>query len=201
MVSIRIYITKHQFLACFSAIGGLLAFNPIISPFWDVTLIAVALSAISFVLQRKFVDRKKMKEIQARMKERQKKIKELMKREDQQSKNDVMKMQNEMMQESMGMMKGSMKQMLAMFIIIIPIFWYLGVAYEKSVFPLPFEVPFIGDKASWIILYIVASLITSAILNFGAKILEKKPEGFVVNQNVLNEKPEVKQDVQQSTER
>lgn len=144
------------------------------SPLIDVALVAVALSVVSFVLQRKLVNRDELKKLQDSMKDKQKEMNELLKRQDQQAKQELDRLQKEMMDATTAIMQKSMKQMFATLIIVLPVFWYLGFAYGKTTIALPFELPFIGSGGSWIIWYIIVSFVTSIALMVIEKVFKKK---------------------------
>ena len=138
------------------------------NPTIDIALIAIAISLVSLLVQRKVMGKGGMKEKQRAMKERQKQMTELMKRQDEQAKNELKSLEKEMMDESMGMMQKSMKHMVVIMVIVVPTFWFLNSNYGKAV-GLPIgdvKLPLLGLIPSAIAWYIVAGIVASLILNF-----------------------------------
>ncbi|MDD5163547.1 MAG: EMC3/TMCO1 family protein [Candidatus ainarchaeum sp.] len=153
----------------------------LISPIVDIAIISFFMAIVSQILQRKLIDRKKMKESQEKMKQMQKQMNELLKRGDEKSKLESSRIQNEMLQLMNAQMKGSMKHML----VSLPIFWivfaaigafYIGVQITSPL-PLPiihrnfaFE---ITPNVSWLWWYIYCSLAFSVVLSIILNILDK----------------------------
>ena len=161
----------------------------VISPTLDISLIALAVVAISRILQRKLIDKDKQKATQARMKEKQSRIKELMKREDTQSKTEVQKLQQEIFEEMGESMQGSLRYMMFSLPVFFGAFFILGNFYGGTLFETPFPVPkfenffFLNpfswipidwvNQAGWLKWYFITYLIASIILGILLKIKEK----------------------------
>jgi len=146
-----------------------------INPMIDIALIGIVFSIISFILQRKLIDRKKMKANQEKMNENQKKISELSKKNDNASKKEAERLQQEMLSDMGKTMNASMKHMVVLLVIAMPILWFMQYAYAKDIIQLPFEFPFIGLTTTWVIWYILVSITTSIVLTIIDKLyLEKK---------------------------
>lgn len=158
----------------------------LISPIVDIAIISFVMAVISQILQRKFIDRKKMKTSQNEMKEMQKKLNELLKKNDEQSKKEATRLQNEMLKSMNETMKGSMKHM----IVSLPIFWGMfaavGFVYGGSLVQWPAampvlhrikDFPFFGNfefasGISWIWTYFYFSIAFSIILMIALKIID-----------------------------
>jgi uncharacterized membrane protein (DUF106 family) len=113
----------------------------------------IVLAAITKVLQRKLIDRKKMLEMQKNIKEDQKKFNQLLKEADKNQK-EVSELQAKMMKQNMEMMNTNMK--LSMFTLpaFLIAFWALGALYTgknlESIIPLPtFHDFFLLNPLSW----------------------------------------------------
>lgn len=144
-----------------------MAFN-LVNPTIDIALVAVAISLISLLVQRKVMGKGGMKGSQKAMKDKQEKMKELMKRQDEQAKNELHKLEQDMLADSMGMMKKSMTHMVVIMIVVIPAFWFLAENYKKAK-GLPIgdvTLPLFGLIPSVIVWYIVVGIVASIILNF-----------------------------------
>lgn len=160
-----------------------------ISPVVDIAIIAVVLVTTIQALQRKFVDRKKMKEDQKAIKEKQKKVRELMKKTDEKSKKEMEKLNKEVMESMSTMMQGSMRSMIISMAVIIPLWMFIGGTYANAIIALPFPIPFFSafnwldpgswfsfklyTETNWIGWYILISLSFSILLNIVLKIVEK----------------------------
>lgn len=153
----------------------------LISPQVDIAMIAIGLSIVSQIIQRKVVNRGEMKRKQAEMKGKQNRIKELMKRNDTKSKNELQVLEREMMEAMSTMMKGSMKMMVYSMILFIPTLWFLSSSYGNEVIPLPISIPWFGtesliqlyNETNWIGWYVLTSLICSLSFNAIINIYEK----------------------------
>ena len=156
-----------------------------ISPQIDIALVAVALSIVSQLMQRRFVNKKEMKRKQNEMKEKQERMKELMKSEDPKAKNEADALQAEMMENMSTMMKGSMKLMVFSMVLFIPTLWFLSSTYEGIAINLPIPIPWFGGESfimlynttSWLGWYILCSLTFSLSLNAAINIYEKVKSG------------------------
>lgn len=147
----------------------------------EIAIVSVIMVSVSQILQRKFVDRKAMKESQEKMKAHQKQLKELMGKEDNKSKAEADRLQKEMLESMSASMQGTMKHMLFSFPIFIAVFWLLGQAYAGTVINLPVAVPVlhrdwsfeITSGISWLWWYIYSSFILSIVLNIVLKVAKK----------------------------
>ena len=150
----------------------------------EIALVSVVMVSISQILQRKFIDRKAMKESQQKIKDKQKKIKELMGKEDKQSREQMERLQQEMMELMTSSMQGTMKHMVVSFPIFIAIFWLLSISYSGNVINMPTAVPVIHrdfsfeitSRISWLWWYIYSSLMLSIVFQIGLKIWKKSKE-------------------------
>ncbi|MBN1159726.1 MAG: DUF106 domain-containing protein [Candidatus Diapherotrites archaeon] len=125
----------------------------------EIAIVAMAVSCFSLLLQRKFIDKKGMKEAQKRMKEKQAEMKKQNLTPEQQ-----MEAMKDDMEQMMTAMKGTMKHMVVLMIFILPVFWFLGSRYEETTILLG------TFSLGWIWWYIIISLITGITLD---KVLEK----------------------------
>jgi uncharacterized membrane protein (DUF106 family) len=114
----------------------------------------IALAALTKVLQRKLIDRKKMAEQQKKIKEDQKKFNELLKEAGKNQK-EISELQSRIMQQNMELMNTNMK--LSMFTLpaFLLAFWFLGTLYTgktlESIILLPvFKDFFLLNPISWI---------------------------------------------------
>lgn len=147
----------------------------------EIALVSLVMVAVSQILQKRFIDKKAMKESQQKIKDNQKKIKELMGKEDKQSKEQAERLQQEMMGLMTQSMQGTMKHMVVSFPIFMVIFWLLSISYGSNVINLPTAVPVfhrdfsfeITSRISWLWWYIYSSLIISIVFNIGLKIWKK----------------------------
>jgi len=145
----------------------------LIDPATDIVLIAIAMSIVSQVIRRRFVNEKEMKEYQKTMKDRQGKIKGLMGKEDPKSKQELEKLQKEMMEGMGTMMQGSMKMMMVSMAIFIPLFFIVGLFYSEAVIDLPIPIPWLGveqfielyEQTNWIGWYILNSLVFGILIS------------------------------------
>ena len=125
----------------------------------EIAMIAVCISMFSVLLQRKFIDKKGMKEAQKRMKAKQAEMKKQNLTPEQQ-----MEAMKEDMEQMMTAMRGTMKHMAVLMIFILPVFWFLGSRYEEVTIMLG------TFQLGWIWWYIIVSLVTGITLD---KVLEK----------------------------
>ncbi len=102
--------------------------------------ITVALAALSKVLQRKLIDKEKMKAFQTKIKNDQKRFNELLKEADK-NKKEIEELQSSIMQQNMEMMNSNMKLSLFTMPAFLIAFWFLGTLYNgvnlNSILPLP----------------------------------------------------------------
>jgi len=118
----------------------------IIEPTIIILVIGIALAIVSKLIQRKFVDKEKMKSLKARIKEKQAEIKKLMKEG---KKDKVAGAQKEMLEINSEMLQGTMKATwisLPVFLVSFAVmsFFYGGMTFP-SLIPLP-------QFANWAIL-------------------------------------------------
>jgi len=145
----------------------------VISPTVDIALLALLVSVVSIVVQYKFLDRKKMNEMQKQMKENQKRMMELLKREDDKAKKELKQIEQEMNRALNEVMKNSMKGMMVAFI-YLPILWALP-AYADSTLP-------VGEVNVWLLhlpnyyaYYIISAIVFSLIANtVWTQVIDKK---------------------------
>ncbi len=148
----------------------------------EIALVSIVMVTISQLLQRKFVDRKTMRENQEKMKENQKRLKELVGREDGKSKAEAERLQKEILELMSASMSGTMKHMVFSFPIFIAVFWLLSITYSGTVIQLPLSVPVIHrnlsfeitSSISWLWWYIYSSFIIGIVLNIVLKVIRKK---------------------------
>ena len=161
----------------------------LISVVVDVGLIAVAVVAISRLLQSKLIDKKKQKAAQRRMKEKQARIKELMKNQDEKGKSEMSRLQKEMFEDMNETMQGSMRYMMFSLPVFFGAFFILGSFYGGTLFEAPFLLPrfegffFLnplswvpvgwGIETGWLKWYFIVYLIVSITLAIGLKIMER----------------------------
>lgn len=147
----------------------------------EIALVSTAMVAISQILQRKLMDKKGMKEGQAKIKEKQKRMKELLGKEDHKSKEESERLQGEMLEIMNKTMQGTMKHMLVSFPIFILVYWALGAAYSGTLIDLPVAVPVIHRNfsfeitsgISWLWWYIYTSFSISIAFSIVLKIIKK----------------------------
>ena len=151
------------------------------NPVLEIIGISFVMVCISQFVQRKLVDRKKMKSNQALMKEKQKRIKELMQKDDQKSKAEVERLQKEMLGLMNQTMQGTMKHMLFTFPVFIVVFWVLSIVYSGILIQLPFAVPVVHRNfsfeitagISWLWWYIYTSFAFSILFSIVFKALKR----------------------------
>jgi len=150
--------------------------------------ITVALAALSKVLQRKLVDKEKMKAFQTKIKEDQKRFNELLKEADK-NKKEIEELQSRIMQQNMEMMNANMKLSLFTMPAFLIAFWFLGTLYSGqtlvSVIPLPTFNGFnLFNPLSWIPtglgvttgyykMYFFYYLISAIVMNYIDKAYDK----------------------------
>lgn len=163
---------------------------PLITPVIGIVLVSFGMVLISQGLQRKLVDRKKLKRDQARMKDLQKQLKELLKENDEQSKKKADEMQKEMLGLMNSTMMGSFKPMMITMPIFLGIYWVLGSFYSGGLVELPIPLPVfhlmpefpwiqsfeITDAISWRWWYIYSALISGLVINIILKMIDKKKD-------------------------
>ncbi|MFA6268675.1 MAG: EMC3/TMCO1 family protein [archaeon] len=105
-----------------------------------VLLITIALAAITKVLQRKLIDKKKMQELQKQIKDDQKKFNELLK-EAEKNKKEIEELQTQILKENTEMLNMNMKLSMFTMPAFLVAFWFLGTLYTgkilESIIPLP----------------------------------------------------------------
>jgi uncharacterized membrane protein (DUF106 family) len=156
----------------------------LITPIVDIALISAIMALVSQILQRKFGNVKRTKEIQKEMKEKQKRLNELLKKGDEKSKREADILQKEILEGMNESMKGSMKYMLFSMPIFLIVFALLSFFYSGVSIGLPFPVPVIHRNwafeitatISWLWFYIYCSLISSIALSQILNVIEKKRE-------------------------
>ncbi len=123
-------------------------------PAQAILAITVGLAAITKILQRKFGNREKVKELQLKMKDDNKRFKELFKEADK-NKKEIDELQTRILQTNMEIMNSTMK----LNFIILPVFllalWGMGFLFTgvifESIIPLPRFLDFsIWSPGSWI---------------------------------------------------
>ena len=151
-----------------------------INPVTDIALAAMALTVISQIIQRKLVDREKMKKQQQKMRDHQKRMKELTQKQDKQSKQEMERIEKEFMETANETMRGSLKQLAVSTPIILIAFWYLGETYRDDVIQLPVQLPWFGSngiqlfsETTWIGWYVVNAIIFAVALNIIISFIEK----------------------------
>ncbi|MBN1941373.1 MAG: DUF106 domain-containing protein [Candidatus Diapherotrites archaeon] len=165
-----------------------------ISPIVDIALVCVVMVCISQTLQRKLVDRKKLKRDQQELKEKQKRVKELMQKEDPESKKELEKLQTEMLELMASTMKASTKPMFVSLPLFFVVYGLLAMVYSGSLIELPFPVlvlhrsaeffnfpsiPDITSQISWLWWYVYCSVTTSIIISLALKAYEKSKENQI----------------------
>ncbi len=161
----------------------------VISPLVDISLVTIAVVAISRLLQSKLIDKEKQKVAQASMKEKQAKIKELMKNSDEKSKQEMDRLQKEMFEEMNETMQGSLRYMMFSLPVFFGAFFVLGQFYGGQTYATPFLVPLFknfhifnpmgwipvgwGFETGWLRWYFLTYLVTSIILGIAMKVREK----------------------------
>ena len=94
-----------------------------------ILLTTIILAGVSKILQRKFVDKKKMKQQQDEIKQDNIKLKELMKGAEK-NKKEIEEMQTRMMEKNMALMNSSMKMSLFTMPAFLIAFWFLSTLYS-----------------------------------------------------------------------
>jgi uncharacterized membrane protein (DUF106 family) len=156
-----------------------------------ILIIAVVVVLISKFLQKKFIDKEKIKSLQSKVKEKSKLYQDAIKSNDknkiEKSQEEMFAIQSELMQQ---MMPGQMKLMLITLPIFMVVFYVLGSFYEGISFNYFFSLPtfeafnFI-NPFTWIPngfsistgykkAYIFSGLFASIILTIVEKMIEKK---------------------------
>jgi len=121
-----------------------------------VFIISTCLAFVIALIYKIFGDQEKMGDMKKRMKDLQKKIKEAGEKNNQK---EINKYNKELLKMSSEQMKMQYKPMLVTFIVIIPIFAWLGpnLFGSEPVVSLPFTI--LGkDSLTWIWWYIIVSL-------------------------------------------
>ena len=111
----------------------------------DISLITVALAAVSQFLQNKFAHRDEMKKHQDEIKKKQAKMNELMKKKDSGSQKELEQVQGEMLEEMNRMMSKSTKVMMFSLVVFLPAYWVLGAVYGKDIIALPVPLPWLKE--------------------------------------------------------
>lgn len=119
-----------------------------------ILAITFILAAVTKLLQRKLVDRKKLAELQRQVKEDQKRMKEL-KKEGEKNKKEIEELQMGMLKRSTEMMNSNMKFSMVTLPIFLAALWGLSALFQgrllESVVPLPMFSSFnIWNPASWL---------------------------------------------------
>ena|SRR3989338_9324166 len=148
----------------------------IISPAIDIAVIAVALAIISMLVQIRFLNWKKTRQLQGSIKEKNKKAMELMKKGDESSKREAEELQKQVMQEMQAQFQNMPKQLIVSMIIFLPPFLLIQNLYSSAGFiiTLGFEVPLLGAKWGWLKWYFVCAFISGIVINAIVSKLEKK---------------------------
>ncbi len=94
--------------------------------FWIVTLCGILYAVASQFIRGKFVDMKRMKEIQKRLNELNKEYLDALKKKDNKRMDAIQLKQNEVMPEFNGMMMGQLKVMGVILIVFLAFMWALG---------------------------------------------------------------------------
>ena len=152
-------------------------FNPML----DIGLIAFALAIVSQLLQRRFLDKKLMKEQQEQIKQKQQKIKELASKKDDKFKSEIEKLETEMLGITNVMMKGSLRHMMFSMAVFLPAFWFIGATYDGAVIYTPIPLPLIHRdfsfeitaRMSWLWYYIYVGIVCNILLNAIMNLMEK----------------------------
>jgi uncharacterized membrane protein (DUF106 family) len=163
-----------------------------LEPALVILVITIILAGLTKVLQRKVIDRKKMKECQDQMKSDHKRFNELIKGAEKNTK-ELEALQTQILKQQTEIMNMQMK--LSMFTLpgFLLAFWGLGYLYSgqmlTSLIPLPtFNQFFLFNPLSWIPTGISAStgyykmyffyyIIASIIVNYAEKFYDKVKEG------------------------
>ena len=122
---------------------------------------AIVVALASNLITMYTVDIHKMRAIKAKMEKIQRKVKERKKEMDTE---EMKKLLDEQYRLMMEQMKYSLKSSLFGAIFIIPALYLLKRWVGNSTFLLPFPLPFLGDKAGWITLYIFYVILFSILI-------------------------------------
>jgi uncharacterized membrane protein (DUF106 family) len=146
----------------------------LVSPHVDIALISLALALVSQFIQRVVFDKKGMQAKQKEMKEKSTKARELMKKGDDKSMKQMEELNKEIMESMSTMMSGSFKMMAVMFIVYMPVLWYLPEAYSGTI-DLPIPLPWLGGEGqgliaftsttNWLGWYFISAMVFSLGLN------------------------------------
>ncbi len=154
----------------------------LINPIIDITLIALAVSMFTFIIQEKTGAKKKMEQSKKQMDELKKKIDDLQKNPEK-NKKEIENLTHEMLKNSAETMKASFGTMKYTMIPVLIVFILTGWVYgeETIVFPEPMVIPWFGEgfsivlytSTNWFGWYILISLVSSIIINLVGKRLIK----------------------------
>jgi len=119
-----------------------------------ILLTTIILAGLSKILQRKFIDKKKMKQMQEEIKQDNVKFKGLLK-EAEKNKKEIEELQSKMMEKNMALMNSNMKLSLFTMPAFLVSFWFLSTLYSgqtiESFIMLPkFSNFFMLNPLSWI---------------------------------------------------
>jgi uncharacterized membrane protein (DUF106 family) len=114
----------------------------------------ITLAVVTKILQRKLIDKEKMKEYQKKIKEDQAKFKELLK-EAEKNKKEIEELQTQILKQNTEMLNMNMKLSMFTMPVFLIAFWFLGTLYGGqtlvSIIPLPkFNDFFLLNPVSWI---------------------------------------------------
>ncbi|MCD6229790.1 MAG: DUF106 domain-containing protein [Candidatus Diapherotrites archaeon] len=98
--------------------------------FYMVSAIAIAVTIVSILLNKKFVDQERMKAMQEKSRNHQKEMDAALKSKDKAKISEMEKAQQEIMREFAEVMKGSMSYMIVILIAIFPLFMFMGSMYH-----------------------------------------------------------------------
>ncbi len=98
--------------------------------FYMVSAIAIAVTIVSILLNKKFVDQDRMKAMQEKSRTHQKEMDAALKSKDKAKISEMEKAQQEIMREFAEVMKGSMSYMIVILIAIFPLFMFMGSMYH-----------------------------------------------------------------------
>ncbi|MCD6478402.1 MAG: hypothetical protein J7L44_00780 [Candidatus Diapherotrites archaeon] len=136
-----------------------------VSPEIDLLIIAVVItlvfSIVSLVIRHKIVGKEQLRELKKKHAE----LKELMKKTDRESQKRLKELQIEVLEINMKMMRASLPTMGLSILIVLFLFPFLNTTYGSHSFPI---------VGSWIIYYIVVSVITSLAFQLVIKKLGKE---------------------------
>ncbi len=125
-----------------------------------VTIVAVFVTLVSTLIQKKLTDVDLVKSLKAETKRINKDMKEV--REDPKKTNEMMSKSFEIQKKMMGQ---TMKPMMISSVVVFVAFFLLSTFFEAGVtlVQLPFSLPFIGNGIGWFGIFIIASIISSLI--------------------------------------